>query len=55
MKLLRIKEAALFVGVSETTLRKWIKAGALRVIRPVPNSHPFISEAALRKLLGEDV
>ena len=54
MKLLRVKEAARLAGVSEATIRRWIAAGALRVIRPVPNSHPFIREAALRKLLGEE-
>lgn len=53
MKLLRVKEAARLAGVSEATVRRWINAGALKVVRPVPNSHPFIQETALRKLLGD--
>ena len=48
---LRIKDAAVFLGVSENTLRNWGKAGKIVEHRHPVNNYRLYKEADLKELL----
>jgi len=52
MRTLPIKEAAKLAGVSDDTVRRWVRLGVLKAVRPVPRGLILIPEAELQKVLS---
>lgn len=51
MNMLTVRAAARASGVSDTTIRRWIKCGALKVVRPLPRGMILIPESELLRVL----
>jgi len=49
-KLYSQKQIADILGVTLTTVRRWVKAGKVKVVYLPTNSRPFITEEELNRL-----